>query len=155
MAEAAGYQFHAAWDILATYLNMCSTSAARHPAFRLPSSIWAGLVVNYRPVTAWDLAAGYSYTPATGANGITDATIYHQINVTELTTCRNGPGSLPSKCISAPIGEALANGKVVGATSRIREQSAASSCNRPARLWIPSISLRYRAGQAIRPATFL
>ena len=41
-------------------------------------------MLHYRPVTSWDLAAGYSYTRATQANGVQDAASYQQINLTEL-----------------------------------------------------------------------
>jgi predicted porin len=43
----------------------------------------AGTVLHWKATSAWDFAAGYSYTWASKANGINDAASYHQFNLSQ------------------------------------------------------------------------
>ncbi|MDR9824340.1 hypothetical protein RCJ22_01810, partial [Vibrio sp. FNV 38] len=64
-----GYRFNDHWDVSAAYSNVqyiagIGSSFASTAIFNT-----GGVALHYRPVTSWDLAAGYSYTRATQANG--------------------------------------------------------------------------------------
>lgn len=128
LAVAAGYQFNAAWDVSATYSNVQYIGGAAS-GFSTAIFNTGGLVLHYRPITAWDLAAGYSYTRATEANGITDAATYHQINLTELYNLSKRTKLYILEAYQRANGQTLDNGKIVSATPSIGEQSAASSRN--------------------------
>jgi predicted porin len=82
-AVALGYTFNSAWDISATYTNVqyipgIASKFSDEAVFNT-----AGTVLHWKPNTVWDLAAGYSYTWASKANGIGDAATYHQLNLSQ------------------------------------------------------------------------
>jgi predicted porin len=100
-----------------------------------------GSVLHWKPAAAWDLAAGYSYTWASRANGIDDAATYHQLKLSQyyalskrtglylLEACQRANGrtlGTPSFTASGPIN------RQIGATASIGDgfNSAPSSSRR-------------------------
>lgn len=128
LAVAAGYQFNQAWDVSATYSNVQYIGGSAS-GFSTAIFNTGGAVLHYRPALNWDLAAGYSYTRATRANGITDTASYHQINLTELYNLSKRTKLYVLEAYQRANGDTLDNGKIVSATPSIGEQSAASSRN--------------------------
>ncbi|MEX4004873.1 porin [Paraburkholderia sp. EG285A] len=80
-AVTAGYAFNSQWDISASYSNVqyvAGTNSSFHD-----TQIWntGGMTLHYKPFATLDLAAGYAYTRATRANGVTSAAWYSQFNL--------------------------------------------------------------------------
>jgi fumarylacetoacetate (FAA) hydrolase family protein len=78
-AVGLGYVFNSAWDISATYTNVQYIPGMLSKFSDEQVFNTAGTVLHWKPATAWDFAAGYSYTWASKANGIDDAASYHQV----------------------------------------------------------------------------
>lgn len=82
-AVDGGYAFNSAFDISVSYSNvqyLPGISSAFHDKAIFNTG---GVVAHWRAMPDLDLAAGYSYTAATRANGINDAAHYHQFNLTQ------------------------------------------------------------------------
>ncbi|MDR5798112.1 porin [Caballeronia sp. LZ008] len=82
-AVALGYVFNSAWDISATYTNVQYIPGINSKFTDEAVFNTAGTVLHWKPAAAWDLAAGYSYTWASQANGISDPATYHQFNLSQ------------------------------------------------------------------------
>lgn len=82
-ALALGYTFNSAWDISATYTNVQYIPGINSKFTDEAVFNTAGTVLHWKPTASWDLAAGYSYTWASKANGIDDAASYHQFNLSQ------------------------------------------------------------------------
>ncbi|CAL8481689.1 porin [Caballeronia sp. S22] len=82
-AVGLGYVFNSAWDITATYTNVQYIPGALSKFTDEQVFNTAGTVLHWKATTAWDFAAGYSYTWASKANGIDDAASYHQFNLSQ------------------------------------------------------------------------
>jgi predicted porin len=127
LAVTGGYKFNSQWDVSASYTNV-QYIAGPNSGFSTNAIFnTGGAVLHYRPVTSWDLAAGYSYTRATQANGVQDAASYQQINLTELYNLSTRTRIYVLEAYQRANGQTINGGKVVTATASIGEQSAASS----------------------------
>jgi predicted porin len=126
LAVTGGYTFSPQWDVSASYSNV-QYIAGPNSGFSTAIFNTGGAVLHYRPVTSWDLAAGYSYTRATQANGIQDAASYQQFNLTELYNLSKRTRIYVLEAYQRANGQTLNGGKIVTATAAIAEQSAASS----------------------------
>ncbi|WP_277184546.1 porin [Caballeronia sp. BR00000012568055] len=82
-AVGLGYVFNSAWDISATYTNVQYIPGIASKFTDEQVFNTAGTVLHWKATTAWDFAAGYSYTWASKANGIDDAASYHQFNLSQ------------------------------------------------------------------------
>lgn len=82
-AVALGYAFNSAWVISATYTKLQYIPGTASKFSDEPVFNTAGTVLQWKPNRVWDLAAGYSYTWASKANGIGDAATYHQLNMSQ------------------------------------------------------------------------
>jgi predicted porin len=83
IAVTAGYTFTPAFDVSASYSNvqyLPGVSSSFHDKAIFNTG---GVVLHWRAMPALNLAAGYSYTAATKANGISDAAHYQQFNLTQ------------------------------------------------------------------------
>lgn len=78
-----GFQFTPAWDISVSYTNVQYTPNASSTFRNEAVFNTAGAVLHWKATPTLDLAAGYSYTAASKANGITDAARYHQFNLSQ------------------------------------------------------------------------
>ena len=85
-----------------------------------------GAVLHWKPATLLDLAAGYSYTRATKANGITSSAQYQQFNLSEYYSLSKRTGLYALQAYQR------ANGKTLGTNG-----AAASSTRRHGRRWLP------------------
>ncbi|RDU94923.1 porin [Trinickia dinghuensis] len=127
-AVTGGYKFSPQWDVSATYSNVqyipgISGGFASKAIFNT-----GGAVLHFSPAPAWDLAAGYSYTRATTANGIQDAASYQQVNLTQLYNLSKRTRIYVLEAYQRANGQTLgSNGKPVAATASIGEQSAAAT----------------------------
>ena len=127
-AVTSGYKFNSQWDVSATYSNVQYLPGIASGFTDKAIFNTGGVVLHYRPVSAWDLAAGYSYTRATTANGIHDAARYQQFNLTQLYNLSKRTRIYLLEAYQRASGQTLAtNGRAVGATASIGEQSASSS----------------------------
>ncbi|MFK4442520.1 putative porin [Caballeronia udeis] len=83
VAVTGGYAFTPALDISVTYSNVQYVPGINSKFTDEAVFNTFGTVLHYRAAPAVDLAAGYSYTRATKANGINSAAQYHQFNLSE------------------------------------------------------------------------
>ena len=98
-AVGLGYVFKQRRGISRRRTLTFSTSRAWRRSSRTSrSSIPLAPCCTGKPATAWDFAAGYSYTWASKANGVDDAASYHQFPTCPSTTrCPSVQGSTHSK----------------------------------------------------------
>ncbi|MFM0258144.1 porin [Paraburkholderia sediminicola] len=82
-AVALGYTFNDAWDISATYSNVQYIPGINSKFTDEAVFNTVGSVLHWKPTSAWDLGAGYSYTWTSKANGIDQAATYHQFNLSQ------------------------------------------------------------------------
>jgi len=82
-AVGLGYVFNSAWDLSATYTNVQYIPGVLSKFTDEQVFNTAGTVLHWKPATAWDFAAGYSFTWASKANGVDDAASYHQFNLSQ------------------------------------------------------------------------
>ncbi|QGZ56649.1 porin [Paraburkholderia acidiphila] len=92
LAVTAGYQFSSQWDISVAYSNVQYIPGVN--SHFTDTQIWntGGVVLHYKPITVLDLAAGFSYTRATKANGIQSAASYAQYNMSQYYTLSKRTG---------------------------------------------------------------
>lgn len=130
-AVGVGYTFNSQFNITATYSNVQYISGVGS-AFR-NNAIWntAGIVLHFKPTVAWDFAAGYSYTRATKANGITSSAQYQQVNLSQYYSLSKRTGLYLLEAYQRANGQTLGtNGRtIINATATIGDgfNSAPSS----------------------------
>ncbi|WP_322052924.1 porin [Paraburkholderia bannensis] len=132
-AVGAGYAFNNHFDLSAIYSNV-QYLPGTGSAFR-DTAIFntGGIVLHWKPVTAWDFATGYSYTRATKANGIASSAQYQQFNLSEYYSLSKRTGLYALQAYQRANGQTLApsgNGtSIINATATIGDgfQTAPSS----------------------------
>ncbi|WP_250514593.1 porin [Caballeronia sp. INDeC2] len=126
VAVTAGYRFSPAWDVSVSYSNVQYIPGLQS-AFR-DTAIFntAGTVLHYKPTPSWDLAAGYSYTRATQANGISSEAAYQQVVLSQYYSLSKRTGLYAVEGYQHARGQTLSGGKVVDATASIGDSFAAS-----------------------------
>jgi len=119
VAVTGGYRFSSAWDVSASYSNV-QYIAGVGSAFR-DTAIFntAGAVLHFKPASAWDLAAGYSYTRATKANGITSAAQYNQFTLSQYYALSKRTGLYAVQSYQRANGDTLNKGKIIEATASL------------------------------------
>jgi predicted porin len=135
VAVTGGYAFTSALDISVTYSNVqyvpgISSKFRDEAIFNT-----FGTVLHYRASPAIDLAAGYSYTRATKANGISSAAQYHQFNLSEGYNLSKRTTLYALQAFQTAHGKTLGTAgarNVIDATATIGDgfQSTPSSSNR-------------------------
>jgi predicted porin len=78
------YHFNSAWDVNLSYSNVQYIPGAGSSYRDTAIFNTEGVVLHWKTTVALDLAAGYSYTSTSKANGITDAASYQQFHLTQL-----------------------------------------------------------------------
>jgi predicted porin len=78
------YRFNRSWDVNLSYSNVQYIPGVGSNYRDTAIFNTEGVVLHWKASVAFDIAAGYSYTRATEANGITDAASYHQFHLTQL-----------------------------------------------------------------------
>jgi predicted porin len=83
IAVTGGYAFTPDLDIFASYSNVQYIPGI-DSSFK-STTVWntGGVVLHFRVATVWDLAAGYSFTRASRANGISSGAQYQQGSLAE------------------------------------------------------------------------
>ncbi|WP_250451603.1 porin [Caballeronia sp. ATUFL_M2_KS44] len=108
-AVGLGYTFNSAWDITATYTNVQYIPGIASKFTDEAVFNTAGTVLHWKASSAWDFAAGYSYTWASKANGINDAASYHQFNLSQYYSLSKRTGLYALEAFQRANGRTLAN----------------------------------------------
>ncbi|PQV47996.1 porin [Paraburkholderia sp. BL21I4N1] len=133
VAVTGGYAFSSSWDVSFSYSNVQYVAGINSPFHTTAIFNTGGAVLHYRPVTALDLAAGYSYTRATQANGITSSARYQQFNLSQYYSLSKRTGLYALEAYQRAGGQTLAtNGtSIINATADIGDgQNSAPSSSR-------------------------
>jgi predicted porin len=121
VAVAGGWAFNSQWDVSLAYSNVQYSPGVN--SFFHNTAIWntGGAVLHWKPFTALDLAAGYSYTRATESNGITSAATYNQFNLSQYYSLSKRTGLYALEAYQRASGQTLAgNGRsIIDATASI------------------------------------
>lgn len=135
-AVTGGYSF-GQFDVSAAYSNVQYLPGSNSlPGFESKAIFnTGGVVLHYHANTAWDFAAGYSYTRATTANGIESAASYNQVNLTQLYSLSKRTRLYALEAWQRANGQTLAvnsAGKlfVTSATANIGDQGIGSANGR-------------------------
>jgi predicted porin len=118
-AVAGAYKFNDAWDISATYSNVQFIPGVDSSFHDKAIFNTAGAVLHWKPSTVWDFAAGYSYTRATQANGITKSAQYQQFNLSQYYSLSKRTGLYAVEAFQRASGNTLGTagaGDVIAAT---------------------------------------
>jgi predicted porin len=108
VAVTGGWAFNSQWDVSFAYSNVQYAPGVN--SYFHNTQIWntGGAVLHWKPITALDLAAGYSYTRATQANGITSAASYNQFNLSQYYSLSKRTGLYALEAYQRAGGQTLA-----------------------------------------------
>ncbi len=121
-AVGASYAFNNAWDVSATYSNVQYIPGAGSKFAQTAIFNTGGIVLHWKPGTAWDLGAGYSFTRATKANGITSAAQYQQFNLSQYYALSKRTGLYALEAYQRANGTTLGtngSGQIIAATATL------------------------------------
>jgi predicted porin len=121
-AVGGGYTFNSAWDVTATYSNVQYIPGINSKFTDTAIFNTAGAVLHWKPAVTWDFAAGYSYTRATRANGITDSASYQQFNLSQYYSLSKRTGLYALEAYQRANGKTLGTngaGQIIDATASI------------------------------------
>ncbi|WP_434665597.1 porin [Paraburkholderia sp. A3BS-1L] len=121
-AVGASYRFNSAWDVSATYSNVQYIPGTGSKFTDTAIFNTGGLVLHWKPAAAWDFGAGYSYTRATTANGITNAAQYQQFNLSQYYALSVRTGLYMLEAYQHANGSTLGtagNGRIIDATATL------------------------------------
>jgi predicted porin len=120
-AVTAGYATTSDLDLSASYSNV-QYRPGTGSSFK-STAVWNtfGAVVHVRVATVWNFAAGYSYTRASKANGITDGAQYQQASLSEFYSLSKRTGLYMVQAYQRAGGQTLgSNGvSIISATPTI------------------------------------
>ena len=108
-AVGGSYTFNSAWDVSATYSNVQYIPGIGSKFTDTAIFNTGGIVLHWKPAVTWDFGAGYSFTRATKANGITSAAQYQQFNLSQYYALSKRTGFYALEAYQH------ANGKTLGA----------------------------------------
>jgi predicted porin len=133
VAVTGGYAFNSQWDISFAYSNVQYIPGTNSKF--LDTAIWntIGTVLHFKPITALDLAAGYSYTRATESNGISSSARYQQFNLSQYYSLSKRTGLYALEAYQRASGQTIGtNGRsIINATADIGDgQNGAPSSSR-------------------------
>lgn len=116
------YVFNGAWDVSFSYSNV-QYLPGPHSAFT-DTAIFntGGVVLHWKASAAFDLAAGYSYTRATLANGIRSAARYQQFNLSQYYSLSKRTGLYGVEAYQRAQGQTLGTeggGHIIAATATL------------------------------------
>ncbi|KWH51535.1 porin [Burkholderia sp. AU39826] len=135
IAVTAGYAFSPRWDVSASYSNVQYIPGVHSSFANTATFNTAGAVLHFKPVLQWDLAAGYSFTRATKANGMTHAAQYQQFSLGEYYSLSKRTAIYALQAFQTASGQTLGTagaGHVIDATATVGDgtQSTPSSGRR-------------------------
>lgn len=132
VAVTGGWAFSPQWDVSFSYSNVQYAPGATSTFHT--TQIWntGGAVLHWKPITTLDLAAGYSYTRATQANGITSAATYNQFNLSQYYSLSKRTALYALEAYQHAGGNTLtADGRIINAQASIGDgQNSAPSSSR-------------------------
>ncbi len=120
IAVTGGWQFTPALDLSVSYSNVqyipgVNSKFASEAVFNT-----YGAVLHWKAIPTLDLAAGYSYTKAAKANGVTDGAQYQQFNLSQYYSLSKRTAFYLLEAYTHASGQTLnASGAVIGATATI------------------------------------
>lgn len=121
-AVGASYAFTSSLDIRGTYTNtqyIPGVGSAFHDAAIFNTG---GVALHWKPSVTWDLAAGYSYTRATEANGIKSSARYQQVTFGEYYALSKRTSLYALQAYTRAAGQTLGtkgSGNIINATATI------------------------------------
>jgi predicted porin len=132
IAVAGGYTFTQTLDISFTYSNVQYIPGINSSFKTTEIFNTGGAVLHWKALPLLDLAAGYSYTRATKANGITSSAQYQQFNLSEYYSLSKRTGLYALQAYQRANGKTLGTsgaGSIINATASVGDgfQSAPSS----------------------------
>jgi predicted porin len=132
VAVTGGFTFNPQWDISFSYSNVQYIPGIGSKFHDTAIFNTGGAVLHFKPLTALDLAAGYSYTRATQANGISSAASYQQFNLSQYYSLSKRTGLYALEAYQRAGGQTLGtNGSssIIDATASVGDgmNSAPSS----------------------------
>ncbi|WP_246793409.1 porin [Burkholderia perseverans] len=132
LAATAGWTFNSQWDVTASYSNVQYIPGTGSKFANTAIFNTFGGVLHFKPTPTWDLAAGYSYTRATLANGVQHAAYYHQFNLSQYYSLSKRTGLYALEAYQRAGGQTLAlGGSIINATADIGDgQNSAPSSSR-------------------------
>jgi predicted porin len=121
-AAGASYVLTSSWDIRGVYTNTQYIPGVGS-AFR-DTQIFntGGVTLHWKPSVALDLAAGYSYTWAAQANGVTDSARYQQVTFGEYYALSKSTSVYALQACTRASGQTLGTkgaGNIISATATI------------------------------------
>ncbi|MCR1770212.1 Outer membrane porin protein [Burkholderia glumae] len=132
LAATAGWTFNSQWDVTASYSNVQYIPGTGSKFANTAIFNTFGGVLHFKPTATLDLAAGYSYTRATLANGVQHAAYYHQFNLSQYYSLSKRTGLYALEAYQRAGGQTLAlGGSIIKATADIGDgQNSAPSSSR-------------------------
>ncbi|WP_179401377.1 porin [Burkholderia guangdongensis] len=121
-AVGAMYKFNSSWDVSATYTNVQYIPGADSKFLDTEIFNTAGAVLHWKATSALDLAAGYSYTRATRANGIASSAQYQQFNLSQYYALSQRTGLYALEAYQRANGQTLGTngaGDIISATATL------------------------------------
>ena len=122
IAVTGGYAFSKQWDVSFSYSNVQYIPGTQSGAGFTSEAVFntAGAVLHFKPVPTLDLAAGYSYTRASEANGITSAASYNQFNLSQYYSLSKRTALYALEAYQRANGQTLAaGGSIINATASV------------------------------------
>lgn len=120
IAVTGGWQFTPALDLSVSYSNVQYIPGANSKFASEAVFNTYGAVLHWKAISALDLAAGYSYTKAAKANGVTDGAQYQQFNLSQYYSLSKRTGFYLLEAYTHASGQTLnASGAVIDATATI------------------------------------
>ncbi|KUZ34909.1 porin [Burkholderia territorii] len=121
-AVGASYAITSTLDIRGTYTNVQYIPGSGSAFHNTQIFNTGGVAVHWKPTTVWDLAAGYSYTRATKANGISDSARYQQFTLGEFYALSKRTNLYALEAYARAGGKTLGTtgaGSIINATATI------------------------------------
>jgi predicted porin len=122
------YRFNSQFDISATYSNVQYTPGVGSSFREEVVFNTGGAVLHWKPLITWDFAAGYSYTRASKANGITSSAQYQQVALSQYYSVSKRTGVYILEAFQRANGDTLgSNGRsIIKATPTIGDGFSSS-----------------------------
>lgn len=127
VAVTAGYQLTPTWDVSVSYANVQYIPGVASGFAHTATFNTAGAILHWKANAQWDLAAGYAYTAASEANGITSGARYHQVTLSQYYSLSKRTGLYVLEAYQHASGDTLNGGKIVRATTSIGDGVAAGA----------------------------
>ncbi|CAG9275166.1 Outer membrane protein (Porin) [Paraburkholderia unamae] len=116
------YRFNSAFDVSIAYSNVQYIPGPQSAFTDTATFNTGGVVLHWKPMPQVDLGAGYSYTRATRANGITSSASYQQFNLSQYYSLSKRTGLYLLEAYGRAGGQTLGTAgksEVIGATATI------------------------------------